>query len=74
MKSVQFISNEDDGTDQIVAFALDYGEMEIRVLLIHTSEFEPLLDKTGRGISGLLEDDTGDNDDMLEVIGISATA
>ena len=32
MKSVQSISNEDDGTDQIVAFALDYGEMEIRVL------------------------------------------
>ena len=30
--------------------------------------------KAGRGVWVLLEDDTGDNDYMLEVIGIGATA
>jgi len=43
-------------------------------MLISPPEFEPLLDKTGRGISVSLEDDTGYNNDMLEVIGIGATA
>ncbi len=52
MKSVQFISCEDDGTDQIVSFAVDYGEMEIRsLILLRTPEFEPLLDEAERGVS-----------------------
>ena len=73
MKSVQFISYEDDGTDQIVAFALDYGEMEIRsLILMRTPEFESLLDDTERGVSVSLEDGAGDYNDMLEVIRIGA--
>ncbi len=52
MKSVQFISCEDDGTDQIVSFAVDYGEMDIRsLILLRTPEFEPLLDEAERGVS-----------------------
>ena len=71
MKSVQFISNEDDGTDQIVAFALDYGEMAIRsLILMRTPQFEPLLDETERGVSVSLEDGSGKHGDLLEVIRI----
>ena len=32
MEPVQFIACEDDGTDQIVSFALAYDEMDIRSL------------------------------------------
>ena len=71
MKSVQFISNEDDGTDQIVAFALDYGEMAIRsLILMRTPQFERLLDETERGVSVMLEDGSGNHGDLLEVIRI----
>ncbi len=71
MKSVQFISCEDDGTDQIVSFAVDYGEMDIRsLILLRTPEFEPLLDEAERGVSVSLEDGTGNDDDLLEAIKI----
>jgi hypothetical protein len=71
MQSVQFISNEDDGTDQIVAFALDHGEMAIRsLILMRTPQFEPLLDETERGVSVSLEDGSGKHGDLLEVIRI----
>jgi hypothetical protein len=73
MKSVRLISCEDDGTDQIVSFALAYGEMEIRsLILLRTPEFEPLLDQADRGVSVSLEDESSDDDDMLEVIRIEA--
>ncbi len=73
MESVQFISYEDDGTDQIVSFALAYGEMEIRSLtLLRTPKFEAMLDEAERGVSVSLEDETGD-DDLLEVVKIEAS-
>ena len=71
MKSVQFISCEDDGTDQIISFALAYGEMEIRsLILLRTPKFESLLDEAERGVSVSLEDGTGGEHDLLEVIRI----
>ncbi len=73
MELVQFISCEDDGTDQIVSFAIAHGEMEIRSLtLLRTPQFEGLLDEAERGVSVSLEDETGDDDGLLEVIRIAA--
>ena len=73
MESVQFISYEDDGTDQIVSFALAYGEMEIKSLtLLRTPKFEAMLDEAERGVSVSLEDGTGNDDDLLEVVRIEA--
>ncbi len=73
MESVQFISSEDDGTDQIVSFALAYGEMEIRSLtLLRTPKYEAMLDEAERGVSVSLQDKTGD-DDLLEVVRIEAS-
>ena len=74
MESVQFISCEDDGTDQIVSFALAYGEMEIRSLtLLRTPKYEAMLDEAERGVSVSLVDETGDDDHLLEVIRIEAS-
>ena len=74
MELVQFISCEDDGTDQIVSFALAYGEMEIRSLtLLRTPKYEPMLDEAERGVSVSLQDETGDDDDLLEVVRIQAS-
>ena len=74
MESVQFISCEDNGTDQIVSFALGYGEMEIRSLtLLRTPKFEAMLDEAERGVSVSLEDETGDDDNLLEVVKIGAS-
>ena len=71
MKSVRFISCEDDEPDQIVSFALDYGEMDIKsLILMRTPPFESLLDETERGVSVSLEDGTGDANDLLEFIRI----
>ena len=73
MESVRFISCEDDGTDQIVSFALAYGEMEIRSLtLLRTPKFEAMLDEAERGVSVSLEDETGDDVDVLAVVRIGA--
>ena len=74
MESVQFISCEDDGTDQIVSFALAYGEMEIRSLtLLRTPKYEAMLDEAERGVSVSLQDKTGDDYDLLEVVRIEAS-
>ena len=73
MESVQFINCEDNGTDQIVSFALSYGEMEIRSLtLLRTPEFETLLDESERGVSVSFEASTGFNDELLAVVKIDA--
>lgn len=73
MESVRFISCEDDETDQIVSFALAYGEMEIRSLtLLRTPKFEAMLDEAERGVSVSLEDETGDDVDVLAVVRIEA--
>ena len=69
MQSVQFISCEDDGADQIVSFALAYGEMEIRsLILLRTPKFEAMLDEAERGVSVSLEDGTGKDGDVLKVV------
>ena len=69
MESVRFISCEDDETDQIVSFALAYGEMEIRSLtLLRTPKFEAMLDQAERGVSVSLEGETGEDVDMLRVV------
>ncbi len=66
MESVRFISCEDDETDQIVSFALAYGEMEIRSLtLLRTPKFEAMLDEAERGVSVSLEDEAGKDVDVL---------
>ena len=58
MDLVQFISCEDDGTDQIVSFAIADDEMDIRSLtLLRTPKFEPLLDEAERGVSVSSEDE-----------------
>jgi hypothetical protein len=73
MEPVRFISCEDDGTDQIVSFALAYGEMKIRSLtLLRTPKFETVLDVAERGVSVSLEDETGDDVDLLAVVKIEA--
>ena len=73
MESVRFISCEDDETDQIVSFALAYGEMEIRSLtLLRTPKFEAMLDEADRGVSVSLEDGTGDDVDLLAFVRIEA--
>ncbi len=64
---------EDDGTDQIVSFALVYGEMEIRSLtLLRTPEFEAMLDEAERGVSVSLEDETGEDVEILAVVRLEA--
>ncbi len=69
MESVRFISCEDDGTDQIVSFALAYGEWEVRSLtLLRTPKFEALLDEAERGVSVSLEDQTGEDVYLLRVV------
>ena len=69
MESVQFITCEDDGTDQIVSFALARGEMEITSLtLLRTPGFESKLDETERGVSVWLEDESDEDFHMLEVV------
>ncbi len=56
MESVNFITSENDGTDQIVSFAIEVDEIEIKSLtLIRTSKFESLLDETERGVSVSME-------------------
>ncbi len=73
MQSVQFISCEDDGTDQIVSFALVYGETEIRSLvLLRTPKFEASLDDAERGVSVSLEDGAGDEVDVLKAVKFEA--
>ncbi len=69
MKSVSFINCEDDGTDQIVSFALAYGEMEIRSLtLLRTPKFEAMLDEAERGVSVSIEGKTVDDFEVLTVV------
>ena len=73
MESVQFITCVDDGTDQIVSFALAHGEMEIRSLtLLRTPEFEGILDEAERGVSVSLEAGTDEDFDMLELVILEA--
>ena len=73
MEPVQFINCEDDGTDQIVSFALSYGEMDIRsLILLRTPKFERILDASERGVSVSLEDGTGSDRDLLKFMRIEA--
>jgi hypothetical protein len=73
MEPVQFIACEDDGTDQIVSFALAYDEMGVRSLvLLRTPKYEPLLDEIERGVSVSLEHETDDDVEMLAVLRIRA--
>ena len=73
MKSVSFINCEDDGTDQIVSFALSYGEMEIRSLtLLRTPKFEAMLDEAERGVSVSMGGETVDDFEILSVVRLEA--
>ena len=75
MESVRFITCEDDGTDQVVSFALACGEMEITSLtLLRTPEFEGILDEAERGVSVSLEAQTDEDFDMLEVVMLEANS
>ena len=74
MKPVRFISCEDDGTDQIVSFALAAGETKIKsLILLRTPKYEAMLDETERGVSVSLEDETGDDVDVLTVVKIETS-
>ena len=71
MKPVRFISCEDDGTDQIVSFVLAAGETKIKsLILLRTPKYEAMMDETERGVSVSLEDETGDEVDVLSVVRI----
>ena len=71
MQVVQFIRCEDDGTDQIVSFALEYGEADVRsLILLRTPKYEAMLDEAERGVSVSLEHEKDDNVDLLEVVRI----
>ena len=73
MESVRFINCEDDETDQIVSFALASGETKIRSLtLLRPPKYEAMLDDAERGVSVSLEDETGDDVDLLTVVRIGA--
>ena len=73
MEKVQFIGCEEDGTDQIVSFALTDGEIGVkRLILFRTPKYEPMLDETERGVSVSLEHQTGDDDEALEVVKIES--
>ena len=75
MESVRFITCEDDGTDQVVSFALACGELEITSLtLLRTPEFEGILDEAERGVSVSLEAETDEDFDMLEVVTLEANS
>lgn len=69
LKRVRFVSYEDDGTDQIVSFALAHGDTDIRSLILQrTPKYEPLLDDTDRGVCVSLEGETGDARDLLTAV------
>ena len=73
MHPVRFIGCEDDGTDQIVSFALEYGETDIgSLILLRTPKYEAMLDEAERGVSVSLENETDDDVDVLEVVRIEA--
>ncbi len=73
MEPVSFINCENDGTDQIVSFALAYGEMEIKSLtLLRTPKFEAMLDEAERGVSVSMEGETVDDFDVLAVVRLEA--
>ncbi len=73
LESVSFINCEDDGTDQIVAFALTYGDMEITSLtLLRTPKFEAMLDEAERGVSVSMEGKTVDDFASLAVVRLRA--
>ena len=70
---MSFINCEDDGTDQIVAFALTYGDMEITSLtLLRTPKFEAMLDEAERGVSVSMEGKTVDDFASLAVVRLRA--
>ena len=72
MESVQFISCEDDGTDQIVSFAMPDDLTGIKsLILLRTPKFEGLLDDDERGVSVSMGTDVGDDildRNLLEVV------
>ena len=71
MDSVQFITCEDEGIDQILSFALEYGEMDIRsLILLRTPKYEASVDEAERGVSVSLGVGAGDDVDMLETVRI----
>ena len=73
MEKVQFIGCEEDGTDQIVSFALTHGEIGVKsLILLRTPKYEPMLDETERGVSVSLEHQTGDDDEALVVVRIGS--
>lgn len=71
---MEFITTE-SGDDLIVSFALSAGEPgEIRSLILQrTPKFEFLFDKSERGVR-FSDEDTWDEDDMLQSIEISQDA
>jgi len=74
MEHVEFITTE-SGDDLVVSFALSAGEPgEIRSLILQrTPKFEFLFDKSERGVR-FSDEDTWDEDDMLQSIEISQDA
>lgn len=71
MESVLFITSEDDEPDQIISFALTYGEGDIRsLILLRTPKDEAILDEIERGVWVSLEGETGDEFDILETVRI----
>lgn len=73
IEPVRFITCEDDGTDQIVSFALADGETDIKsLILLRTPKYEAKLDDTERGVSVSLENETGDDFDALVLFRIAA--
>ena len=73
MEPVSFITCEDDGTDQIVSFAIADDEMGIKsLILLRTPKFEALLDEEERGVSVSMEGETEDDFEALAVVRLDA--
>jgi hypothetical protein len=70
MEPVMFIECEDDGTDQIVSFAIEDDELAVRsLILLRTPKFEPLLDEFERGVSVSMGSEYDEDDrNLLSVV------
>jgi hypothetical protein len=69
MEKVQFIGCEEDGTDQIVSFAITHGEIGVKsLILLRTPKYESMLGEMERGVSVSLEHQTDDDFEALVVV------
>jgi hypothetical protein len=73
LEKVRFITSEDDGTDLIIAFALEAGgPADIKsLILLRTPKYEPFLYEYERGVSVSLEGEDKEERVLLKTIRMS---